>query len=364
MISLHRQPSPEDILVSPAGAPVVSIRHGAGLNRKIRFALSLAAGLAVLAAVGWACDLEVALHAASGVSPLWLVPLSAVYSASWLFRGLRFWKILAMQGLRKGFLDALSLELVSDLANQFVPARLGDAVKVVYLKRRDGFGLAEGVFSAVLVRVLDLAALLSLSGLCLLMLPAGSTGAGHMAAVSGAASLAVISMAALVFWLRPSLLAGLLGGPLRRLREPVLRVRNGIKGTGMAFPGLFMISCSIWVFDVMTLLIFLEALGVSLSPFETAFVLFAANLAKAVPFSPNGLGVYEGAAVLLLTSFGTPRATAFAVSVLDHAFMNLFSAALSMAALARLGLSAGDLTGLASASSREPETGGPPRERP
>lgn len=332
------------------------------MNRKIRFALSLAAGLSVLAAVGLACDLEDTLRAASGVSPAWLVPLSAVYSVSWLLRGFRLWRILAMQGLRKGFLDSLSLELVSDLANQFVPARLGDTVKVFLLKRRDGFGYAEGAFSAVMVRVLDLAALLSLSGLCLLMLPRGPAGAGQAATVSGAASLAVITATAFVFWFRPSLLAGLLRGPLRRFREPFLRVRNGIKGSGRAVPGLFLISCSIWVFDVMTLLFFLEALGVSLSPFETAFVLFAANLAKAVPFSPNGLGVYEGAAVLLLTSFGTPRATAFAVSVLDHAFMNLFSAVLSLAALARLGLSAGDLKRLASASSRESEAGGHQRD--
>lgn len=332
------------------------------MSRKTRFTLSLAAGLAVLAAVGWSCDLDEALRAASGVSPAWLVPLSAVYSVSWLLRGLRLRMILSMQGLRKGLADSLSLELASDLANQFMPARLGDAVKVVYLKRTDGFGYAEGIFSAVLVRMLDLAALLSLSGICLLMLPPGSAGAGHAATASGAALLAFMSISAVLFWFRPSSLAGLMRGPLRRLREPFLRVRNGIEGSGGAVPAIFLVSCSVWIFDVMTLRIFLAALGASLGPFETAFVLFVANLAKAVPLSPNGLGVYEGAAVILLTGFGAPRATAFAAGVLDHAFMNLFSALLSLGALARLGLSAGALAGMASSHFREP--GGTPPEDP
>ena len=322
---------------------MVSIGHGAELKRAVRFVLSLTAGLLLLAAVGAICGLPEAVSAAKSISPAWLLPLSAVYSISWLLRGARLRMALSMQGVSKGFLDSLSLELAADLVNQFVPARLGDAVKVVYLKRRDGLGYAEGIFSAVLVRILDLAALLVLAGLCLVMLPAGSGGAGAASMAAGFAVLSIIILAGSLFWFRPDGFARLLAGPLHRFREPILRVRDGISGAGRRVPGLFLISCAIWIFDVMTLYTFLAALDINLGSVETGFVLFLSNLAKAVPFSPNGLGVYEGATVALLTGFGVDQAKAFAAGVLDHAFMNLFSALLSLGALARLGLSAGAL---------------------
>lgn len=313
------------------------------MRRAVRFVLSFTAGLVLLAAVGAICGLPEAVTAAKSVSPVWLLPLAAVYSISWILRGTRLRMALSMQGVSKGFLDSLSLELSADLVNQFVPARLGDAVKVVYLKRHDGLGYAEGVFSAVLVRILDLAALLVLAGLCLVMLPPGSGGAGIASMAAGFSVLAVIILAGSLFWFHPDRFARLLAGPLRRFREPLLRVRDGIRGAGRCVPGLFLVSCAIWIFDVMTLYIFLTALGIDLGPVETGFVLFLSNLAKAVPFSPNGLGVYEGATVALLTGFGVDQARAFAAGVLDHAFMNLFSALLSLGALSRLGLSAGAL---------------------
>ena len=66
-----------------------------------------------------------------------------------------------------------------------------------------------------------------------------------------------------------------------------------------------------------------------LTPYLVAVLFFAVsvgNLAKVVPLSPGGLGLYEGAFTLIVVGLtavpGLTAAVALAVSIVDHAVKN------------------------------------------
>jgi len=54
------------------------------------------------------------------------------------------------------------------------------------------------------------------------------------------------------------------------------------------------------------------------------FAVSVGNLAKVLPLSPGGIGLYEAAFTAFAVGLGgVPAATAFAAAVLDHAVKNL-----------------------------------------
>jgi uncharacterized membrane protein YbhN (UPF0104 family) len=101
---------------------------------------------------------------------------------------------------------------------------------------------------------------------------------------------------------------------------------------GNAFIRIGVNSLAIWAIDVITAILILGAFRRTLdagfdSPVLIVASLFAVsigNLAKVLPLSPGGIGLYEAAFaafIVALTPIAAP--VAFAAAVLDHAVKNL-----------------------------------------
>jgi len=327
----------------------------AGVRRRLLHLLSLLLGLGLVVGIGWHAGLHRVLGDLASLSPWILLPLCAVYGISWALRGLRMRLLVRLLGGRMGFLESTGVELVGDLANQVIPAKLGDVTKVVYLRRRRRLETGAGVTAALLVRLADLLAV-SLMALASLGLVTGEVLSGLPGVVPAvAAIIAVITAGTLVFTRRPGAFTLLLPGPLRRHRDTVTEIAGRLRRAPRSLFLVLFQSCLVWVFDILTLYVFLDAFGVSLGFARTAFVLLLSNLMKIVPLTPNGIGVYEGAMVVLLGRFGVAESTAFTIGVLDHAFMNVFSLILSLVALYGLGIGASGLRGLA--GEEDPQAG-------
>jgi hypothetical protein len=133
-----------------------------------------------------------------------------------------------------------------------------------------------------------------------------------------------------------------------------------VAGSPRAFVRVGATSLVVWSLDVVTAALVLYAFqGVDLSvPFLLAVSFFAVsvgNLAKVLPLSPGGVGLYEAAFtafVVLLTPPGAvPAAVAFAASVLDHAVKNAVTVVGGAASMLALNVSL---------SAAVDESGGPP----
>lgn len=310
---------------------------GRGRGSILLWILSALAGFGILILIAMRTGIEDFLRNIRMVDPLVLLPLVAVYSISWLLRGLRLKKLLRLADCEASLFLSLGVELIADLPNQLIPAKLGDTLKVAYLHRAGIMDYREGAFTAFAVRAMDLAAVITLalvSSACV----SRSVAASQSSYLIGISLIMLFLVAAgWVFVFRPERFRRLLIGPIRGLRDSAVKLSEQFRRSPGGLLSVFCVSMLVWLFDILTLFIFLMALGVRLSLAETAFVMLLSTVAKLVPFTPNGLGLYEGTMVVLLGSFGVDESTAFTVAILDHGFMNIFSLIISMAAVYSMG---------------------------
>jgi len=322
-----------------------------------------------------------------------LVALAGVvYLLSWPLRGARYRDILNELGYREhlGFLTGAVF--ISQTGNLVFPARLGDGVRAYVVKARRGIPYPTGFASLAVERVFDLLTITVLGGTVLVgfvltgatdqltaAISAGVPGVDPRSArvaltvAAGVAAAALLAVAAIVVSARREgnlvrrLVTGLssdsyadyVAGILERF---VVDVQTVAADRG-SFARVGANSLAIWMLDVVTAVIVLAAFHVSLAPATLVAVGFFAvsvgNLAKVLPLSPGGIGLYEAAFTLLVAGL-TPvtGATAFGAAVLDHAVKNLVTVVggvVSMLALNVSLTSAVDETAGAGAETPDPD---------
>ncbi|OPX31578.1 MAG: hypothetical protein B1H09_02635, partial [Gemmatimonadaceae bacterium 4484_173] len=259
------------------------------------------------------------------VNPLVLIPLILVYTVSWVFRGLRFRKLLHIMNVKSTLLRAMSIELIADLANHVIPAKLGDSAKVLYMHKTGMLNYTSGTFVAFMVRAVDLCAVLVLA-LFSTIFVSKLVVASYMSYVTAMLILVFLLVSTgLLFVFRPGMFQKLLIGPLRKHRFSVAELAGLIKKKPEQVVCVLALSVMVWLFDILTLFTLLVTFRVNLSLTETAFVMLLSTVTKILPLTPNGVGVYEGTMVVLMTGLGVSENISFTVAVIDHGFMNLFS---------------------------------------
>ena len=302
---------------------------------------------------------------------LTLVALSGVvYLLSWPLRGYRYRDILAELGYSSdvGFLTGAIF--ISQTGNLVFPARLGDGIRAYVMKARRSIPYPSGFASLAVERVFDLLTIAGLAGFVLVGLAVGDPGrlagltaeltngreSGRTAlVVAGAVGTAAIGITvAIVLTARSDrdyvrkvvtrfsddayaeYVAGVIGSFVGDVQR--------VAGDARAFARVAAASVLIWSIDVLTAIVVFAAFDVSLSLVTLGAVCFFAvsvgNLAKVLPLSPGGVGLYEGAFTLIvvgLTPVGAP--VALGVAVVDHAVKNVVTIAGGLVSMAWLNVS-------------------------
>jgi uncharacterized membrane protein YbhN (UPF0104 family) len=287
-----------------------------------------------------------------------IVALSAVvYAVSWPLRGVRYRDILVSMGYRERWGFLTGAVFISQTGNLVFPARAGDAVRAYVIKARRSIPYPSGFASLAVERVFDLLTITLLAGVVMIGLAVtgsaeqlltaltGDTVGGDAAssgrtavAVAGGVGLAAIgAVVAIVASARSD--RNFVRAVIGRLSSDsyadyVAGVIEGFVGDvqtvaadGSAFTRVGIGSLLIWTFDVITALIVFAAFGYSLTPSLVAVGFFAVsvgNLAKVLPLTPGGVGLYEGAFTVIVASL-TPVgvAAAIGVAIVDHAVKNI-----------------------------------------
>ncbi|MCU4718262.1 flippase-like domain-containing protein [Halapricum hydrolyticum] len=305
---------------------------------------------------------------------LLVVGVSAlVYVLSWPLRGTRYRDILERLGYRSdpGFLTGAIF--ISQTGNLVFPARLGDAVRAYVMKARRSVPYPSGFASLAIERVFDLLTIAFLAGVVVLgmvmtmsptelqtaivgtELSGGQEQAGRTAMVvaAGVGVAAIVATLGIVFsarsdrnYVREAVsrlssdsYADYVAGVIEQFAGDVQTVASDRR----AFALVGTTSLLIWTIDVFTAVIVLAAFGVELTPFVIGVAFFAVsvgNLAKVLPLTPAGLGLYEGAFAIIVVGL-TPIGGALAISVaiVDHAVKNLVTLAGGLVSMAWLNVS-------------------------
>ena len=282
------------------------------------------------------------------VDARWLLAAAPVYAAALWLRAAR-WRRILWPELPLGARGTLAPMLIGYAANNVLPARAGEVLRALILKRRHGTSRSAAIGTIVVERALDgLVLALFLAGTVAL---AGGSEALRWLAAAGLGAFVLATALLVLLSQRPAwagrlaLVLGRLAGLLPpRLRPAARAIATGLLSGLTTLRGprdwwaAGWLTAASWGLEAATYWLIGLAFGLALPAPLYLAIAGAANLAIAAPSTAGGIGPFEFFAREVAAFFGvsTVDATAYALGL--HALI-LVSVVVVGAALAwRLGL--------------------------
>lgn len=291
---------------TPPSRPAVAGARG----RILTVAGGLVSIVAIAAVVVWA------LHQQPPRLPTSAGALSALggavglYLAACAVRGERWLALLRHNGAEPQRADAYGLVAVGYLGNNVLPARAGDALRVVLLTPRARTDARTVIGTLVAERVLDVVVLVGLFVVLAYGVLSGvDVPSGGRLAFAGVLGAVVLVAAAGAAWVAHR------SGHLRRmvafLAPMAAATRRLRRRHGAAMLGL---TAALWALEGGVWWATAEAAGLHLSALEAAYLLAVASLFVLVPAGPGYVGTLDAAVVFGVRALG--RAPSAALSYL------------------------------------------------
>jgi uncharacterized membrane protein YbhN (UPF0104 family) len=226
--------------------------------------------------------------------------------------------------------------LIGYLANNVLPARLGEFLRALSLADREG-GRRSAILGTVLVeRLLDVTALgvAVLFGVVVivpspLMTVAAATGLGL--GLSGLALFAIVGGKGRHEFLMDRL-------PTQRFRSAAQGMRHGlavVRRPSMIAPSVVLTAVA-WAITALAFAAAADAVGIHLN-FGQAFVMAAGvNLATAIPAGPGYFGTFELAALSISAALGLTPSAGLAAGLIVHGVALVLTSATGITSAALL----------------------------
>jgi uncharacterized protein (TIRG00374 family) len=257
------------------------------------------------------------------------------------FRGAR-WRALLIPIKRIAYPRVLGYTYIGYLANNVLPARLGELVRAHALGEGEDLSRTTVLGTIVVERILDTLIVVALAGLAVLVLGVG--GVLSTAVVLGAVFVGVLLVGLIV-----ATLSHRMPGAERvaawaerfpRILDLGRRLRDGLRVVNdpRAVAGALVFSALAWTFSIATFVLGGRAVGIELTPLQGALLSSGVALVTIVPAAPGYLGTFELTAVSIASQFGVDRDAAFAMALLVHVMILLVTSIGGAIAAVRLGV--------------------------
>lgn len=303
------------------------MRYRGGLGRA---ALGIAISAVALVLVFRNVDLAAAWDTMRNAQPEWLALLAVFICLDLLTRALR-WKVLLSPIGNVRYLDSLASLLVGYLANNVLPARLGEFVRSHDLGERTGLSKSTILGTILVERVMDTLVVVIIASLAIFVLSVRGI-------VASAVLVGLAVTALLVVAIAIGLAAHRLPGADRaaafinrwpRVHGLLVRLRAGLAVTrhGRVMAISLVLTLVSWSCSVLGFTSAAQSVGVQPTIAQAALLAAGINLATAVPAAPGYVGTFELAAVTIATSVGVNAEAALAFAVLVHVFSLVITSA-------------------------------------
>ena len=256
----------------------------------------------------------------------WLVPTSAVLAFALWLRVLRWW-VLFEPSTRPPLRAVGHAAFVGYFFNNVLPARAGEAARIIALHSKAGTPRAETIGTIVIERVFDLIALLLLLFASYPLLPEISwlkaAALFGIAVVAAAATLVYVLVRyeeRAVRWMLSPLRRLPGAGVAERVEFAAVNATRGLlalRDPRVALRGMALTIAS-WAALGVAFWILTLAFDLGLPLVAGMLVVVAINLSLVLPSSPAALGVFEAATVVALRAFDVPQAEALSYALVLH----------------------------------------------
>jgi uncharacterized protein (TIRG00374 family) len=260
----------------------------------------------------------------------WLVPALAMLAFANLLRAHR-WRFLFIRETRPALASAARAMLIGQFFNNILPARAGEAARIVSLRQSSRTSRAEAAGTVLVERAFDVLCVLVLLFVLLPWLP-------HVSWLWAASVLAIALSAGVVV---PVVVLARYGDrPLRAALRALARLRlvraeraeriavNLVQGmAALRRPRLALAALGLTAFSWVVLGIsawfVMRGFGLGLSPVAGLLATIATGLGMIIPSSPAAVGVFEAAAIVALNAYGIADSQALSYALVLHA-LNFF----------------------------------------
>jgi uncharacterized protein (TIRG00374 family) len=260
----------------------------------------------------------------------WLLPALVALAAGVWLRAVR-WQFLFAPETRPPLRAVTMALLIGYFFNQLLPARAGEAARVLALHRDSGTSRAEAAGTALTERIYDVLSLLVMLFVAAPFLPdVAWVRRAAIFAMVFALLLVIVIVAAvryrgrqIALLLRP--LTALPNVSSERIEAAAVNLVQGLVALHrprLAIPALIATVLS-WLVLAVSFWCVLAAFHLGLGYGAGLLVVIASNLALVVPSAPAAIGVFEAAVVVALDPYHVEHSQALAAAVVLHA-LNLF----------------------------------------
>jgi len=283
----------------------------------------------------------------------WILPGVAVYFVAVWARAWR-WHYLLKPIKSIPTQTMFPITTIGYMGNNIYPARAGEVLRAVILKRREGVPVSASLATIIVERIFDGVVMLAfvfinLPALAKMTGSSGFLGNIQQVAIYGTAAFAVALVIFLLAAMFPTVTAKI--GQWFIDRVVPLRFREKVTGVMHKFlDGLaslrsplnilmvFVTSIIIWLLETLKYWFVMQAFGFEVSFFTLMLMNGIVNLATTIPSAPGYIGTFDGPGIAVLTAYGVNQATAAGYTLTLHAALWLPITLLGAYYMAREGI--------------------------
>jgi len=279
----------------------------------------------------------------------WLFCLTAMYLSSFIPRGMR-WQIMLGPIKKIPLNSAVSTIIIGFMANNLLPARLGEIVRAFVLNRTEKIGTATSLVSILVERLFDCLTLL-------VVLVASAHFAhfedGHHSLILRiellASGLFALAFGGILFVrFAPDVFTAILRRSFFFLPEKYEIYVSELSGSiqeavcffrfNRNFFAFLLLSIAVWAIEGAVFWLGLACFGIEQGPALAYFTLAVVNFGILIPSAPGYLGVFQTCAMLAFQVFGLGAELAVGYSVVIHALQFLPVSLLGLFLLNTIGI--------------------------
>jgi len=310
--------------------------------------LRTAIGVAISGVAIWilaqSVDVPRAVDVLRTADPAWVLLMVATVFLDVAARGAR-WRALLQTIKELPYRRVLGYTYVGYLANNVLPARLGELVRSHALGEGEGISRTTVLGTVVVERIVDTVIVVGLAALAVVVLGVGGTITTVVTLGAGFVGLLVVGLVvATVSHRLPGagrVTAFAEGYPL--ILDLARRLRDGlaVASRPRTLAQALILSAAAWTASIATFVAGGHALGIELTFVQGALLSTGVALATIVPSAPGYLGTFELTAVSIASLFGVEANAAFAMALLVHAMILGVTSVGGAIAAVRLGVGLG-----------------------
>ena len=293
----------------------------------------------------------------AGARYIWLLPGVAVYFIGVWVRAWR-WHYLLRPVKPVSTRIMFPIVAIGYMGNNIYPARAGEVLRAVVLKRREGVPVSASLATIIVERVFDGVVMLAFVFLNLPELARLTADSGFVGNIQ---SLALWGAAAFVGVLLVFLLAAMFPAVTERLTRWFVenlvpeRFREKVLAIALRFLGgleslrsprealmVFFTSVIIWLLETGKYWFVMHAFDFQVSFFALMLMNGIVNLATTIPSAPGYVGTFDAPGIAVLKAYGVPGAIAAGYTLVLHVALWLPITLLGGYYLAREGIQWGD----------------------